>query len=65
MKHILQPLCGNFLLQIKGIQASMDLVKSVGAGNSFESSFLKVYGISWNEAAPILAKTVSQIFLAR
>ena len=53
------------LSSIKGIQASMDLVKSVGAGNSFESSFLKVYGISWKDASPILAKTVSQIFLTR
>jgi hypothetical protein len=53
------------LSSIKGIQASMDLVVSVGKGNSFESSFLSTYGIAWKEAAPILAKTVSRMFLER
>jgi hypothetical protein len=51
------------LSSIKGIQASMDLVMSVGKGNSFESSFLASYGITWKEAAPILAKAVSRIYL--
>jgi hypothetical protein len=53
------------LSSIKGIQASMDLVVSVGKGNTFESSFLAVYGITWKEAAPILAKAVSRIYLER
>ena len=43
----------------------MDLVVSVGKGNTFESSFLAVYGITWKEAAPILAKAVSRIYLER
>ena len=51
------------LSSIKGIQASMDLVSSVGKGNSFESSFAAIYGITWKEAAPILAKVVSRIYL--
>ena len=51
------------LSSIKGIQASMDLVTSVGKGNSFESSFLASYGITWKEASPILAKAVSRIYL--
>jgi hypothetical protein len=53
------------LSSIKGIQASMDLVVSVGKGNTFESSFLSAYGITWKEAAPILAKAVSRIYLER
>jgi hypothetical protein len=53
------------LSSIKGIQASMDLVVSVGRGNTFESSFMAVYGITWKEAAPILAKAVSRIYLER
>ena len=53
------------LSSIKGIQASMDLVVSVGKGNTFESSFLSVYGVTWKEAAPILAKAVSRIYLER
>ena len=51
------------LSSIKGIQASMDLVTSVGKGNSFESSFAAIYGITWKEAAPVLARVVSRIYL--
>jgi hypothetical protein len=53
------------LSSIKGIQASMDLVISVGKGNSFESSFSAIYGVTWKEAAPILAQVVSKIYLER
>ncbi len=51
------------LSSIKGIQASMDLVSRVGKGNSFESSFSEIYGVTWKEAAPILARVVSKIYL--
>jgi hypothetical protein len=50
------------LAAIKGIQSTMDLVVAVGKGNTFADSFKLVYGITWEEAAPILAKTVSQEF---
>ena len=50
------------LSSIKGIQATMDLVISVGKGNSFESSFSAIYGLPWKEAAPILAQVVSKIY---
>lgn len=53
------------LSAIKGVQASMDLVVSVGKGNTFESSFLAAYGIAWREAAPVLARAVSRIYLER
>jgi hypothetical protein len=50
------------LAAIKGIQSTMDLVVAVGKGNTFAESFKMVYRITWEEAAPILAKTVSQEF---
>ena len=51
------------LASIKGIHSTMDVVVGVATGLTFEESFKKVYGISWNEAAPILAKVVSKEFL--
>jgi hypothetical protein len=50
------------LAALKGIQSTMDLVVAVGKGSTFAESFKMVYGITWEEAAPILAKTVSQEF---
>ena len=50
------------LAAIKGIESTMDLVVNIGNGATFEDSFKKVYGISWSEAAPILAKVVSAEF---
>jgi hypothetical protein len=51
------------LVALKGVDSPMELIKLVAAGDTFENSFKKVYGIDWSEAAPILAKTVSRIFL--
>ena len=53
------------LVALKGIDSPTQLIVEVSNGLTFEEAFLKVYGISWNEASPILAKTVSQIYLAR
>jgi hypothetical protein len=53
------------LVALKGIDSPTELIVQVSNGLTFEEAFAKVYGISWNEASPILAKTVSQIFLAR
>ena len=50
------------LASIKGIESTMDLVVGIGNGMSFEDSFKKIYGISWSEAAPILAKVVSTTY---
>jgi hypothetical protein len=47
------------LASIKGIESTMQVVAGVSQGLTFNQSFEKVYGISWNEAAPILAKVVS------
>ena len=51
------------LFRSKGINSTMDLVVSVGKGVSFETSFKNIYGISWNEAAPILAQAISRIYM--
>jgi hypothetical protein len=50
------------LAAINGLNATMDLVVGVAQGFSFEESFKKIYGISWTDAAPILAKVVSAEF---
>jgi hypothetical protein len=43
----------------------MEVVKLVSDGQTWDAAFLKVYGITWKEAAPILAKSVSRTFLER
>ena len=53
------------LVALKGIDSPTDVIVLVSNGLTFEEAFEKVYGITWKEASPILAKTVSQIFLAR
>jgi hypothetical protein len=53
------------LASVKGIESTMQVVVGVSQGLTFNQSFEKVYGISWNEAAPILAKVVSRIYLER
>jgi hypothetical protein len=53
------------LASIKGIESTMQIVVGVSQGLTFNQSFEKVYGITWNEAAPVLAKTVSRMFLER
>ena len=53
------------LASIKGVDSPMDVVELVSEGMTWDEAFLKVYGITWKEAAPILAKTVSRMFLER
>lgn len=47
------------LASIKGIESTMQVVVGISQGLTFNQSFEKVYGITWNEAAPILAKVIS------
>ena len=53
------------LVALKGIDSPMEVILQVSNGATFEEAFEKVYGIAWKDASPILAKTVSQIFLNR
>ncbi len=47
------------LSAIGGIESSMKIYDLAGAGQSFDQAFNNVYGISWNDAKPILAEVVA------
>ena len=51
------------LTALKGIDSTMNLVKAVAEGDSFEQAFKKIYEIEWSKAEPILAQVVSKQFL--
>jgi len=53
------------LASIKGVDSPIEVIKLVSDGSTWDEAFLKVYGITWKEAAPIVAKTVSRMFLER
>jgi hypothetical protein len=53
------------LASIKGVDSPIEVIKLVSDGSTWEEAFIKVYGIAWKDAAPILAKTVSRMFLER
>lgn len=53
------------LASIKDVDSPIEVIRLVSDGATWEEAFLKVYGITWKEAAPILAKTVSRMFLER
>ena len=52
------------LAAIAGPQASMAVVTLMGRGQTYENAFKSVYGITWAEAAPILAKVVAAEYAA-
>jgi hypothetical protein len=52
------------LAAIAGPQASMAVVTLMGRGQSYDTAFKNVYGISWAEAAPILARVVAAEYAA-
>ena len=53
------------LVALKGIDSPIEVILQVSNGSTFEEAFAKVYGITWAQASPILAKSVSQLFLNR
>jgi hypothetical protein len=46
------------LVSLKGPEAYMRLYTNVGNGLTFASSFEKEFGLSWTEAAPIIARAI-------
>lgn len=51
------------LASIGGIESTLLLYTRTSDGESFETAFKNIYGISWTEASDILARTVSKEFL--
>ena len=50
------------LVLIKGIDSILEMYVEGSRGTSFESAFQKIYGMSWNEAKPILSEAISRIY---
>ena len=51
------------LASIGGISFTFDVLDKYASGMTFDQAFEKVYGISWANAKPILARTISKQFL--
>ena len=51
------------LTALKGIDSTMNLVKAVASGDTYEQAFKTIYGVEWSHAEPILAQVVSKQFL--
>ena len=47
------------MVAAKDPDSTMELVKNISIGLTWDQSFEKVYGISWDKALPILAKIAS------
>jgi hypothetical protein len=52
------------LTAIAGPQSHMAVLTLMGRGQSYETAFKNVYGISWAEAAPILARVAAAEYAA-
>jgi len=52
------------LTAIGGPESSMAVLTVMGRGRTYSQAFQQVYGISWNEAAPILAQVAATEFAA-
>lgn len=50
------------LVAIGGIDKTFDVLTSIADGMSFEDSFKKTYGISWDDASVVLSKTASKVY---
>jgi len=50
------------LVALKGHESITDLYSYMAQNNTFEEAFLKIYGISYSSAIPVLAKIVSEQF---
>jgi hypothetical protein len=50
------------LVSIGGIDKTFDVLKAKSDGSTFEDAFMKVYGITWNEASIALSKAASKVY---
>jgi hypothetical protein len=50
------------LVAVSGIDKTFDVLTARADGLSFEDSFKKVYGISWDEASVALSRAVSKVY---
>ena len=64
MGYTLGALTVEALSAIAGPQGAMAVVTLLGRGQTFPQAFKNVYGISWAEAAPILARVVAAEYAA-
>ena len=46
------------LAAVKGTDVLIDMYEEMGNGLKFDEAFAKIFGISWKEAIPIIAKTI-------
>ena len=54
-------LASEVLAALQGPQSIMQLYREVALGKSYEAAFLGIYGISWNDAVPILAQAIHSL----
>ena len=50
------------LVAVGGIDKTFDVLTAIADGLTFEESFKKVYGISWEEASIALSRAVSKVY---
>jgi hypothetical protein len=50
------------LVAVGGIDKTFDVLTGIADGLSFEDSFKKVYGTSWNEASMALSRAASKVY---
>ena len=50
------------LIAVGGVDKTFDVQVGRADGQTFEDSFKKVYGISWEEASIALSKTASKVY---
>jgi hypothetical protein len=51
------------LVSIGGIASTFEVLDKYASGMTFDLAFEKVYGISWANARPILARVVSKQYI--
>jgi hypothetical protein len=53
------------LVSLKGPESILSFYKLMGEGKGFEYSFKNVYGVNYQDAVPIIAKTVADIWKSK